>query len=897
MSWLGYLTRRKRDDDLAREIDQYVAQETDDNIARGMTREDARAAALRKFGNRTIVRETVYRRNTVNWLDVLLQDLKYGLRQLRLRPGFALAAIVSLALGIAANTAIFTLVDQLVLRLLPVERPHELVKLRVDGPRPGGNWGDSRYTLPYPTYVALRDRQTVFTGVTGQRIEPISLLDDNGGNTVPVAMVAGNYFQVFGVRPHLGRLLQPDDDRDVGGHPVAVLQYDFWQSQYQGRPGIVGESIRLNGHPFSIVGVAAPGFEGTNVGTPMRVFVPITMQATIAPQNPRLDDERSAWYVLFARLKTGVSMSQAEAAMKTVYRQRQEEELAQAYFSKFPEAREGFLRQVFSLEPADRGNSALRGRFEQPLLVLEALAAAVLLIACANIAGLLLARGAASQRSLAIRRAMGASRGRIVGQLFAESAVLAVTGAAAGLVLGMWLTQLLIALLPDDAANLSLSATPDLRVVLFTTAVTAVTALLFGLFPAWQNSQVAPASTLRDESGSIAGGRRHLRLRKIFVGVQVALSAVLLLGAGLFARSLVNLSQVNLGFAPENVVTFVARPVALIENARKPQVYRTLIEGLAQVPGIVAVGANRNPLLSGRADGAFTIAGDIPRTEQPFTFQNGVSPGYFEALGIPVKAGQALTWNDWGTGRRVAFVNETLTKTYFDGAAPLTRRIGIGTRAETNIEIVGVVGDARYHDIRGDIPGQTFFNLDSLLDGISRVNVYAKVSGNPHEMMPRLRAAVSRIDSNMVVSGMRTLDQQIDFQMSNERMLSMLSTGFAALATLLAILGVHGVLAFQVARRTREMGVRMALGAGRGVIVRLVANELAGVILVGLAVGVAAGYFGGRLVQSQLFGLDARDPVIFGVTIGALVSAAAVATLIPALRASRIDPVGALRHE
>jgi hypothetical protein len=311
----------------------------------------------------------------------------------------------------------------------------------------------------------------------------------------------------------------------------------------------------------------------------------------------------------------------------------------------------------------------------------------------------------------------------------------------------------------------------------------------------------------------------------------------------------------------------------------------------------VAVGASRNPLLSGRADGAFTIAGDKPRTEQPFTFQNGISPGYFEALGIPVKAGQALTWNDWGSGRRVAFVNETLTRTYFDGTPPLSRRIGIGTRADTNTEIIGVVGDARYHDLRGEFPPQTFLNLDSILDGIGRVNVYARVSRDPGEMMPLFRAEVARIDPNMVVSGMRTLDDQIGFQMSNERMLSMLSVGFAAIATLLAVLGVHGVLTFQVARRTREMGVRMALGAGRRVIVRLVASEMLGVILGGLAVGVVAGYLGGQLIQTQLFGLDARNPAVFGATIGALVAAASVATLIPAFRASRIDPVGALRHE
>jgi predicted permease len=384
----------------------------------------------------------------------------------------------------------------------------------------------------------------------------------------------------------------------------------------------------------------------------------------------------------------------------------------------------------------------------------------------------------------------------------------------------------------------------------------------------------------------------------MFVGVQVALSAVLLVGAGLFARSLVNLGQVDLGLDPTNVVTFVARPVALVENARKPQVYRTLIDGLEKVPGIVAVGASRNPLLAGsRSDGVFTIAGDVQRAEQPFSFFNGVTPGYFEALGIPVKAGQALTWNDWGTGRRIALVNDALTKAYFEGAAPLTRRIGEGTRSETNVEIVGVVGDARYHDLRGSIPTQTFLNLDAYLNGISRVNVYARVARDPREMMPRLRAEVARIDPNMVVSGMRTIDDQIGFQMSNERMLSGLSAGFAALATLLAFLGVHGVLAFQVARRRREMGVRLALGADARRVIALVLGEGMRLAVLGAALGLATALAAARFVEALVISVSASDPRILGVSLALMLAVAAAAAFLPARRASTVDPIVALRTE
>ena len=896
MAWRRFFQRAQRDDDLAAEIDHYVAAETDDNIARGMSADAARTAAVRKFGNRAAVREVVYGMNTINWADVLTQDLKYGLRQLRLRPGFALAAILSLALGIGANTAIFTLVDQLLLRLLPVEDPHALVQLRLDGARPGGNWGDGLHTFPYPTYLALRDRNTVFSGVSGQRIESANLLDDDGASSITVAMVAGNYFQVLGVRPHIGRLLGPDDDRNLNEHPLAVLQYDFWRSQYQGRRQIVGETIRLNGAPFTVIGVAAPAFEGTSVGVPTKVFVPIAMQPTIAPTSPALNDERAAWFYPFARLKPGVTIAQAEASMKVLYRERVEEELNQSYFSKFPEARASLLKQTFSLDPGDRGDSGLRGRFERPLIVLEWLAAVVLLIACTNIAGLLLARGAARRRDLAIRRAIGAGRGRIIGQLFAESALVAVAGAAAGLLLGTWLTELLIALLPAGTNDISLSATPDSRVLGFTIAVMIVTSLLFGLVPAWQNSQVGPSLALREEAGSIAGGRTHVRFRKVFVAVQVGLSAVLLLGAGLFIRSLTNLQHVQLGMRPENVITFLAGPAMPYDDARKIQAYRALIEGLAGVPGVVAVGANRGPLFTGgRSDGVLTIEGRADTSESPFTFFNAVTPGFFTALGIPVKAGADFSWSDWGMGKRQALVNEALTDAYFGGTAPLGTRVGQGSRSPTDIEIIGVCGNARHHDVRGDFPKQTIFNLDSVIERISRVSVYVRTAGDPEQVMPSLRSAVRQIDPNFVVSGMRTLNVQINSRMANERMLSFLATGFAILATMLALVGLHGVLVFQVANRTHEIGIRMALGARRAVIVRLIATEMTAVVLAGLAAGVATAYWCGRYVQSQLFGLDADDPLVFSIAVIALLSAATAATILPALRASRIDPLRALR--
>jgi predicted permease len=899
MQWKRYFQRRRRDEDLSAEIAHHVAQETDDNLARGLSPGDARMLALRKFGNRRAVREAVHDRNSIGWLEVLLQDLRYALRQLRRQPGFAFAAITTLSLGIGANTAIFTLVDQILLRMLPVQDPRQLVQLRLDGTRPGGNWGDGLHTFPYPTYLALRDQNTVFSGVTGQRVEPVSLLDDIGGGgaaLVTVAMVAGNYFDVFGVRTHLGRMLTPNDDRDVNGSPVAVLQYDFWQSQYQGRASIIGESIRLNGVPFTIIGVAAPGFEGTSVGSPVRIFVPITMQPSVIPNNPALTDERAAWFYPFARLKPGITLEQAQAAMKVLYRQRQEVELEGEYFGRFPESRSGFLRQVFSLEPGGRGNSGLRTRFEQPLVLLEWLAAAVLLIACANIAGLLLARGAANQRDLAVRRAIGASRGRIVAQLFTESVLLAGVSAVTALLLGSWLTRLMMALLPVD--DLSLSATPDFRILAFTGMVTALTAILFGLLPAWQNSRVSPSATMREGAGSIAGGRGHMRVRKVFVGLQVGLSAVLLLGAGLFIRSLDNMRRVDLGLKSENVVTFLVRPAVGYDGPRKLQAFGHFVRSLQDLPGVVVAGANRTPLFTlNRTDGAFTIDGAASKSAESFSFFNAITPGYFEALGIPVSSGTALDWRDWGNGKKLAYVNELTAATYFTDGSPIERMVGQGTRVVPEWTIAGVFGNARYHDVRGDIPPQIFFNLDSQIDRVSRISVYVRVAGNPRRFMSTLREEAQRIDPNLVITGIRTLDDQIGSRMANERMLSFLSIAFAVLATILAVVGVHGVLVFQIARRTREIGVRMALGAQRGPIVRLVAREMALVILAGLGLGVATAYACGRYVQSQLFQVPANDPLVFAVAVAALLGAAGLATLLPAMWASRMDVVRALRYE
>jgi len=891
--------RRQVEQDLEDEIRYHMGRRIEEEVSRGASPDEARRIALRAMDGLEQRKEECRDMRRTQLVDEYLRDIRYAWRSLSKSPGFVAVTVLSLALGIGANTAIFTLVDQIVLRLLPVKNPRELVQLRVGGGRFGSQSGDGLHTFSHPTYLALRERNTVFSGLTGQVIQTASLVGEDRSELISIGLVAGNFFRVFGIEPHLGRLLTPEDDRLRNGHPVAVLQYNYWQNRYAGDRDVVGATIRLNGSPFTVIGVSAPGFEGTNVGLPTQAWAPVMMRPTIAPTRDDLDNDRMAWFYLFGRLKPGVGLEQAQAAMRVLYRQRQQEELNGEFFQKHPEDREPFLRQDFTLIPAGGGQSSLRSNFGGPLIMLQCLVGVVLLIACTNVANLLLARATSRQREVAIRGALGASRGQLVRQFFVETVMLAAAGGLLGVLLSGWMTRGLVQIMPFDPGNLTLSTAPDLRVLLFSAGITLLTALLFGLAPALRGSRVSPGATLKEEAGSIAGGHGHVRLRKVFVAVQVGLSCLLLIGAGLFARTLQNLQHVELGFHAENVVTFTVRPATVYDAPRKLQVVRSLVESLTTVPGVKSAGANREKLLTGGIwDGNINMAGvEAKDGNPPWTHFNAVTPGYFETLGIPITAGRDLTWNDWGGSRQVCLVNQALVEEYLGGANAVGRFLGQGRDTPPDREIIGVFGDARYEELRGAIPRQVFLPLDSKLAVSDSVNVYARVEGDPRLVMPLLREQTRRIDSNLVVSDMRTLDEQINRRLSNERLLSFLSAGFALLASLLAIVGLHGVLSFVVAQRTRELGIRIALGADSGGVIRLVMREMLLVVVIGTAAGVLAGLLCGRLVESQLFGVQAGDPPVFVISVAALLAAAFAAAFIPARRASRIDPMTALRHE
>ena len=905
--WRRYLRLRGLDPgaDVDEELRFHLDARREALMTHGLPPEAASCEAARQFGDVDAVRQIcihiekarVRRMDWRDWLSGCGQDLVYATRQLRGHCGFTLTAILSLALGIGANTAIFTLSDQILLRLLPVERPRELAQLRVDGGHVGSQSGDGVHTFSLPTYLALRDTNTVFSGLTGMALESAGLEAGGRNDLLNIAMVAGNYFDVFGVKPFAGRLLTPDDDRVKLGAPVAVLRYEFWQSRFGGNPAAVGSKIHLNGYPFTVIGVAARGFEGTNAGLPNNIWIPVTMKPALNPTDTAIEDERYSWFYLFGRLKRGVSLAQAEAAMKVTYRQRQQEELQMEYFRKYPDDRQRFMKLTFKLEPAERGQSVLRERFEHPLIILQWVAGAILLIACCNIAGLLLARSAARQREMAIRGALGAGRGRLIRQLLVESLLLVGVSGSAGILVSVWATGVLLRLLASDPSQLSLQASRDLRILAFASALTLLTTMLVSLLPAWHSSG-PPADALKESAGAIAGGGSHARLRKVFVGFQVGLSTLLLIVSGLFAQTLGNLRTIDLGFQTTNVATLTVVPATEYTDAQKLQVYRSLIETLATTPGVKAAGANSSPLLTGgHSDGRIRLPDNVKGDNAPQSFFNAITPGYFEALGIPIKAGRDLSWKDWGSGRRYCLVNEMLVADYLPGRNPVGTMLGRGPDAPLDYEVIGVFGNARYHDPRGQIPRQAFFSLDSRIHFASAINIFARIQGDPGAVMPRLRDQVHRVDPNLLITNTGTLEDQLNRRLANERMLAMLSGTFALLAVVLAATGLYGVLSFLVARRDREIGIRVALGARRGRVIRMVLGEMTATFLSGVFAGTAAAFFCGRIVEAQLYGVKPFDSRIFLTGIAVLSLCALPAAALPAWRASRLDPAMVLRHE
>ncbi|MGI8961074.1 MAG: ABC transporter permease [Bryobacteraceae bacterium] len=837
-------------------------------------------------------------------------DVRYALRAFRRAPLFTGVAILSLAFGIGANTAIFTLLDQILLRLLPVKHPEQLVLLTMRGRHYGSNWGGN--SISYPMYKDFRDNNQVFSGMFCRFPFFATLGYGNRTERVSAELVSGTYFPTLGVGAAVGRTYTSDDDRIPGGHPLVVLSYSFWQSRFASDRSIIGKTLVINGRNMTLIGIAQPGFDGVELGLPSKMFIPMMMKAQMTPFWDGLKDRRQRWVNALGRLKPGISRSQAKASLQPFMHNMLEMEVREPAFRHASAyTRQQFLKCWMDVLPGGQGRSELRQQLSTPLWLLLGITGAVLLMACANIANLLLARATAREREIAIRLAIGAGRARIVQQLLLESLMLSAFGALLGLGLAFWADQLLVAAyLPVDAGGSKLSTTPDLRILAFTFCVMLVTALLFGLVPSLRLSRPDVGPTLKDQAGSVLSCG-NVALRKVLVTAQVTLSLLLLIGAGLFLRTLTNLRNLGPGFSPERLIGFNIDPsLNGYSTARAKIFYQRLVDDLASVPGVKSVGlASTRILEDNEWDSSMTVEGYTAKPGQnPEPFMNSVSPNYFRTLGVPILAGRDFTINDateikagpdpddWSP--TTAIINESFARRYFAGRDPIGLHVGFGSDpgTKTAMRVIGVVKNIKYTNLRDEIPVQAYIPyLGSHF--VDAMTVYMRSTLDPDHIMPAVRRRLRALDPNIPIYSMRTTEEQIDLSLRTERLVASLSSVFGFLATLLAVIGLYGVMAYTVARRTREIGIRMALGAIQGNVIWMVMKEVLILITAGVLVGVPAAIGLSGLVKSQLYGLAPHDPVTLIWSTAVLATVACLAGFFPALRASRVDPMQALRHE
>ena len=836
-------------------------------------------------------------------MATLVQDLRFALRTFRKSPVFVVVAVLSLAFGIGANTAIFTLVDQLLLRMLPVKEPQQLVLFWGRGPHYGSNNG--RYKLSYPMYEDFRDHNQVFSGMFCRWETSMSVSSDGRTERVDGELVSGTYFPVLGVGPALGRVFNSDDDKTPGGAPYAVISYRYWISRFAGNPQVIGKKIVVNGYPLTIVGVSQAGFDGTDPGRSPQVRVPVMMKAEMDSVGSHFEynftSRRGRWVNVFGRLKPSVTAQQAKAALQPFFHQMLEMEVRQKDFARTaPETRERFLTMWIDLLPASKGDSGLRRQFSSALLVLTAIVGLVLLIACANVANLLVARATARQKELAIRLALGASRRRIVSQLLIESLTLAIAGGLTGLALAVWMDRALLAFLPTGDQPLTISTTPDWRILSFNLAVSLLTGIVFGLVPALQSTRPQLAGTLKDQVGSIAGGK-SVGLRKALVAAQVTISLLLLIAAGLFIRSLKNLKDLDPGFQTRNLVEFSIDPT---RNGYQPErsldFYRQLREQLNAVPGVDSTALAVIPVLSGDEwDNSVSIEGFSHKpAETPDPHMQFISPDYFKTMQIPILLGRDFRLSDATGAPQVCIVNERFAKRYFKDGNALGRHIGMGGNPGTklDIEIIGVARDTKYEGMRDEIPYEVYRPYHQMNFVIGMV-AYVRTARQPEQAFSSIRQVVNRLDANLPVSDMKTLEKQQEESLITERLVASLSTGFGLLATLLATIGLYGVMAYMVAQRTREIGVRMALGAARADVIWLVMKEVLQLVAIGVFIALGAAWALTRFVKSQLYGIQPNDALTTALATAGIITVAILSGYIPARRATLVDPMRALRWE
>jgi predicted permease len=829
-------------------------------------------------------------------------NMKLALRALFRSPFVTIVAIVSLALGIGVNAAIFSYFHQMLLQPLPVHDPQRLVNLSSAGPKQGTQStnmaGDVEHVFSYPMFRDLEKAQEVFTGMAAHRGFSANLSFRGETASGRGMLVSGSYFPALGLLPAHGRLLDPGDDRVIGESPVAVLSHDYWRTRFNEDPSVIGEALVVNGHPLTIVGVAPRGFEGTSLGMTPRVFVPITMRLQMEPTFGVLDDRRAYWAYVFARLAPGVSMEQAQTVINVLHSNILNEVEAPLQQGMSDQTMALFRAKKVTLADGRRGQSGLHEGASAPLTLLLCVTSLLLLIACANIANLLLARAASRSGEMAVRLSLGAGRGQLVTQLMSESLVLAAIGGIASLVVAHWTMNLVAWLVPE---GIEMPAQPqlDATILLFSAALALSTGVLFGLFPALHSARADVVSVLKGQSGQPSGSRGAARFRTVLATAQIALSMALLVSAGLFTRSLYNLSHVDVGIRLDNVVTFTVRPQLNGYTAEQSlALFERLEEELAAIPGVTGVSAALVPALGGDSWGNNVSVEGFdagPDTDTNARY-NAVASGYFTTLDVPLLAGRDFTSSDAASSAKVAIVNEEFARKFNLGRDAVGRRMARGAKRDLDMEIIGIVRDTRYSQVR-EPPPPLFFVPYRQVANIGALSFYLRAAVAEEQVLSAIPRVVSRLDANLPVDNLWTMRQQAQRSFFADRLVSVLTAGFAGLATLLAAVGLYGVIAYTLAQRTREIGLRMALGATPGRVRKMVLVQVGWMALVGGVVGLAGALVIGRAAQSLLYELEGHDPMVLFASAVALAGVAAAAGLIPAYRASRVDPMLALRYE
>ena len=840
-------------------------------------------------------------------MNTLPQDIRYAVRQLRKAPGFTLTVIITLALGIGANTAVFTLFDQVLLRMLPVERPKELVRFEWTGGFSG--WassfgGDTSNYFSYPMYKDLRDHNQIFQSMLAADKASVGVSWRNQAEDKDAEVVSGNYFQVLGLKPALGRLLMPQDDTAKNANPVLVLGYDYWKTRFAASRDVVGQTVLINGHPFTILGVAPENFSSAIGGYKPGVFIPISMVDIAMPwMNARdnLTNHQSIWLTLVARLKPGVSALQAGASLGPLWHSLRAYELT-LYKSKSDRFKKHFLddSQLKVLDDST-GFSPDRMELKTPLVILMSMAGLLIAMCAINVATLLLLRAASRAREMSMRYALGAKRSRIVSQLLSEGALLGIAGAAAGLALAPLVAITLVRILTNaDPGEEPYSATIDGRVLLFTLAVGLLTSLLFSFAPVLHFLHPDLANALRQNAGTASRGSQ--RFRKMAVGAQIALTVLLLGGAGLFVRTLENLRHQPVGFDTENLVTFNLDPTSSgYGEDRTPQIVTNALDAVRRIPGVTIASATDDPELDGNSMGSnYSIQGYKPADDERMNFETpSIVPGYFATLRQPLMLGRDFTLSDVKGQPSVAVVNLAFVKRFFGSPQNALGRLisrGDGDDVKFNATIVGVVGDVRHEDLRTQM-GPAVYSPYLQEKHPGGVEIYARTVQSPETVEAAIRQTMHHLDPTLVVDGLRTMQEEVDRRAADVRALAFLAIGFSALAMVLAAVGLYGVLAYSTEQRTREIGVRLALGSQRRGVIVLVVREMAIIAAIATAVALPSVVALARLFSSQLYGVATFDPLTLTVAVLLTAIMVAMAAAIPARRAATVEPMQALRTE